>query len=127
MCAAKSLPEDLQVFLDGQTDSGSFHHADHVRMAFEILRRHDFPTAVHAYCSSLKKIAARAGRPAAYHETITVAFLALVGERLAECAYDDFAAFAAANPDLMEKAALEHHYAPERIRSEIARTTFVLP
>jgi hypothetical protein len=52
-----------------------------VGVAFEILRRHDFLDAARAYSDALKD-AARAGNPAAYHETITPAFLALIAERM---------------------------------------------
>ena len=51
------MPPDLMAFLRGEIDE--FHHADHLRMAFEILRRHDFLDAAKSYSSALKQIAAR--------------------------------------------------------------------
>lgn len=117
----------LSDFLCGDIDAATFRHADHVRMAFEMMRRHSFPDAAQAYCASLKAIAARAGNAAAYHETITLAFLSLVSERMNVRSYRDFAAFSKDNPDLMDKRVLMRWYDPERLTSPLARATFVLP
>jgi hypothetical protein len=119
------MPPDLTQFLRGEVDE--FRHADHVRMAFEVLRRHDFLGAAKSYSSALKLIVARAGRPAAFHTTITVAFLALVAERMAETYHEDFSSFAAINPELFDKTVLARWYPPERLQTAIARSTFILP
>jgi hypothetical protein len=121
------ISDDLARFLHGELDPASFRHADHVRTAFEMLERHPFIEAAAPYSAGLKALARKAGRPDAYHETITLAFLSLIAERMSERAFADFESFAAANPDLMEKSALSRWYAPERLNSERARKTFVLP
>ncbi|HEV2650485.1 MAG TPA: hypothetical protein VGU69_04440 [Rhizomicrobium sp.] len=117
------MPVDLAYFLRGEVEE--FHHADHVWMAFEILKRHDFLDAAKAYAAGLKQIAARGGQPSAFHMTITVAFLSLVAERMAQHA--DYPSFAAANPDLFDKRILARWYPSSRLQSEIARATFILP
>lgn len=117
----------LAQFLAGAVDNRSFRHADHVRVAFALLARHDFPAAAALFCDALKAITARAGKPEAYHETMTIAFLSLIAERRAVRADADFESFAAANADLFDKAVLTQWYAPERLASDIARRTFVLP
>lgn len=122
------VPDALLRFLHGETDPATFHHPDHVRMAFEILSRHtDFLTAAQHYSRALKTMTKRVGAPAAYHETITLGFLALVGERMAEAKYANFEHFAHANTDLLEKDALERWYDRAQLRSALARRTFVLP
>jgi hypothetical protein len=124
----KGVSAALRTFLHGETDAASFHHTDHVRMAFEILSHHpNFVTAATAYSSSLRKIAARAGNANAYHETITLAFLSLIAERMASASFDSFAAFAVGNADLLDKGALTRWYSAERLGSPVARATFVLP
>ena len=124
--AIEALPDDLRTFLHGETDARNFRHADHVRMAFEILKRHpDFLEAATAYSRALKAIAARAGNPGAHHETITLAFLSLIAERSAD--FQDFEAFMASNSDLLDKNVLARWYAAERLGSALARKTFVLP
>ncbi len=117
----------LDDFLRGKIEGRDFRHADHVRVGFELLRSHSFPEALAAYSIALKGIAARAGNPGAYHETMTVAFLSLIAEQRAAGRYADFESFIAGNPALMDKSILERWYAPERLRSEIARKTFVMP
>ena len=122
-----SEPSLLEQFLKGEIDNRSFRHADHIRVGFELLQRHDFSTAARAFSTSLKTIAAKAGNPGAYHETITVAFLAVIAERSAGCVSGDVEAFLRDNSDLMVKSVLERWYEPERLRSELARRIFLLP
>jgi len=86
-----------------------------------------FPDALVVYTAALKDIARRSGNPDAYHETITVAFLALIAERHAIGKYADFEAFVADNPELLNKSILERWYRKDRLLSDIARKTFVLP
>src|SRR6476660_4127925 len=101
----------LRTFLHGETDAKMFRHTDHVEMAFEILSHHpNFVTAAGAFSSSLRQIAARAGNANAYHETITLAFLSLIAERLTRNSYGDFEQFARANADLLDKGALARWY-----------------
>ena len=122
--------EALAAFLAGETDARSFRHLDHLRMGFELLQTAaSFSEAAAVYSASLKKISARAGSPGAYHETITVAFLALIAERGAVGDYDyaDFDRLLAANADLADKRVLYRWYAAERLDSALARRTFILP
>ncbi|HEV2285310.1 MAG TPA: hypothetical protein VGR80_04640, partial [Steroidobacteraceae bacterium] len=63
----------------------------------------------------------------AFHQTVTIAFLALIAERMAPAEPRDFAAFVRANPDLLEKSVLTRWYGPGRLASEAARRTFLLP
>lgn len=116
---------DLATFVRGDCDPANFPHREHLRMAFEMLRRHSFPeTALH--CSrALRMMAARGGRPEAYHETITIAFLSLVAERMGDTT--DFEQFSSLNSDLLDKRILARWYRPERLASDCARRTFVLP
>lgn len=126
--AREGISAALRTFLHGETDAKTFRHRDHVEMAFEILSRHpDFVTAAGAYASSLRQIATRAGHANAYHETITLAFLSLIAERLARNSYGDFEQFARANADLLDKGALTRWYSAERLGSPVARAIFVLP
>jgi hypothetical protein len=118
---------DLERFVRGEVDSASFPHREHVRMAFEMLRRHDFAESVWLFSKALRTMTVKAGKPRAFHQTITVAFLSLVAERMDRDGSPEFAAFERANPDLLVKGALNSWYRPERLRSELARRVFVLP
>jgi len=118
---------DLERFLRGELDATRFPHREHVRMAFETLRRYDFAETVLHFSRALRSMAAKAGKPEAFHQTVTIAFLALIAERMENGERADFAAFARANPDLNDKAALARWYRPERLASASARRTFLLP
>jgi hypothetical protein len=117
----------LEDFLDGKVAAAALPHREHVRMAFEILRRHDFLESAQRYCAALRLISERAGHPQAFSLTITLAFLALIAERMADEPDGDFASFGTRNPDLLDKGVLARWYAPERLASPRARATFLLP
>jgi hypothetical protein len=118
---------DLERFVRGEVDPAHFPHREHLRMAFEMLARHDFAEVALHYSRALRAMTERAGKPEAFHQTVTIAFLALIAERMARGQADDFAAFVRANPDLLEKSVLGRWYGPERLASEAARRTFLLP
>jgi len=92
-----------------------------------MLRRHDFAETAYHYSFALRAMTARAGKPEAFHQTITIAFLALIGERMQAREVADFLAFERANPDLMDRRVLARWYRPERLTTDAARRTFLLP
>ena len=118
---------ELERFLSCEIVPSEFPHREHVRIAFEMLKRHDFPeTALH-FSRTLRAMAERVGRPEAFHQTITIAFLSLIAERMESGGAADFAGFAQANPDLLEKTLLSRWYGAQRLTSAAARRTFLLP
>ena len=121
------VPDDLLRFVHGETDPARFPHREHVRMGYEMLRRHSFPETVLLFSEALRSLAARAGTTQAFHQTITIAFLSLIAERIESEDSADFDAFALRNPDLFDKAVLARWYGPERLASPQARRTFLLP
>jgi hypothetical protein len=65
------------------------------------LRHHDLPEAIVRFCVGLRQFAAAQGKPGLFHETITVAYLLLINERLdgrRDLAWEEFAA---RNADLL--------------------------
>jgi len=118
---------ELERFVRVEINPATFPHREHVHMAFEMLRRHDFPETVLHFSRTLRAMAEKVGRPEAFHQTVTIAFLSLIAERMEGGGAADFASFAQANPDLLEKSALERWYRPERLASAAARRTFLLP
>lgn len=63
----------------------SFGHSAHVRAAYLYLRSGEFETALARMRGALRRYSAALGKPDRYHETITVAYLALIRQRLFEC------------------------------------------
>jgi len=120
-------PADLERFVRGEVAAANFPHREHVRMAFEMLRRHDFAETVLYFSRALRAMAAWAGKPQAFHQTITIAFLSVISERMETRPVADFTSFARDNPDVLDKTALARCYPPARLATEVARRTFVLP
>lgn len=122
--------ELIQQFEDGATPAGTFHHADHVRLAFAYLCRYSALEALQRFSDALKRFAAAQGKAQRYHETITWAYLLLIRERIARagCA-QTWEEFAARNPDLLlwKGGVLTTLYRQETLDSDLARHTFVLP
>jgi len=117
----------LADFEAGRIEPASFSHSDHVRVGYEMLERHLYPEALLHLARGLRCLAAKAGKPEVYHETITAAFLALIAERRLSGRYADFGDFAARNPDLFGKKLLSDFYESAVLQSSVARQTFVLP
>ena len=49
---------ELGRFVRGEIEPGAFAHREHVRMAFEMLRRHDFAEAAWLYSRALRAMTA---------------------------------------------------------------------
>ena len=108
----------------------SFHHADHVRMAFLYLQKCAPLEALRRFSSALAQFAAAHGKPNLYHETITWAFLLLIRERIARSnSPQTWAEFSAANPDLLrwDDNVMKKYYRPETLASELAKSVFLFP
>ena len=118
---------ELERFVRGESDAGNFPHREHVRMAFEMLRRYDFAETAWLYSRALRLMTARVGKPEAFNQTTTIAFLSLIAERMERSGAPDFAAFVRAHPEMLDKRALSRWYRPDQLATEIARRTFVLP
>ncbi len=124
-------PDDaafVERFLACHWPPAAWTHAAHVRLAWTLLASESLEatldkvrTAIMRYNTDVLE------RPAAYHETLTVAFVSLI--HAARRADQSFAEFARANPTLMadDPLAVCEHYSAERLDSAAARREFVLP
>jgi hypothetical protein len=119
--------DELLALETGKLDPSAFPHPEHVRFAYAMLERYAFGEAITRFSRGLKLLAAKAGRPEIYHETITVAFLALIGERRARAQDENWSEFQANNCDLFDKRCLGKWYGAEQLGSDLARRTFCLP
>ena len=122
-----TIQEELSALETGALDPARFPHPEHVRLGYEMLGRHSFGEAVTRFSRGLKLLAAKAGRPEVYHETITVAFLAVIGERRARAQDGGWDEFKINNSDLLDKRCLDRWYDADYLRSDLARKTFCLP
>jgi hypothetical protein len=122
--------EFMTRFEDGSLASESFHHADHVKMAFLYLCRYPALEALGRFSSTLVRFAKAKGKPGLYHETITWAFLFLIRERMARAkGPQSWTRFADNNADLLnwKENILRKYYRAETLSSDLARRTFLFP
>jgi hypothetical protein len=122
--------EWMEKFESCTLPNGSFHHADHVKMAFLYLHKYSPLEALGRFSSALTRFAAANGKPNLYNETVTWTFLLLIRERIARAdAPQTWAEFSAGNPDLLrwDDNILKKYYRPETLTSELAKTVFLFP
>ena len=105
-----------------------FGHAAHIRAAYLYTRSSDFAIALAKTRRAIQNFANSVGKPDRYHETITVASLALIRQRLFERGDGgDWPGFARQNPDLLDRNFLLRFYSKTQLESELSREIFVLP
>ena len=127
MNGESTTADELKALETGALDPSKFPHQEHVRLGYEMLSRHSFGEAISRFSRGLRLLTTKAGRPQLYHETITVAFLALINERRARQAAESWSEFAQDNADLFDKDCLERWYTAEQLKSDLARRAFCLP
>jgi hypothetical protein len=100
-----------------------------VRVAWCYLNRVPLLVALAQFRSALQRFATAKGKPERYHETITIAYMLLIAERLGHVRGASWERFAAANPDLLtwNPSILARFYTDGVLSSERARAVFVLP
>jgi|SRR5579863_1155005 len=126
------LTDEQQIaqFESAAISPDSFHHVDHVRLAFAYLRQYPILEALERFPAALQKFARAHGKPNLYHETVTWAYLLLIHERIARAAHPQtWEEFAQANPDLLiwKNGILTKYYADETLQSALAKRVFLFP
>lgn len=122
--------ELTDAFEAGQVPDGDFTHADHVRVAWELLRRYPLGAALDQVTRGIQALAEQRGLPGLYHATITTFYVLAIAERKADDGEtEEFATFAAGHPELLgpSRAFLGGYYSTEILDDERARRDFVLP
>jgi hypothetical protein len=122
--------EFIAKFEDCSLGSESFHHSDHVRVAFLYLCNYPALEALQRFSTSLVRFATTHGKPGLYHETITWAFMLLIRERIARTGHQQtWTEFVACNRDLLswKENILKKYYRDETLHSDLARNTFLFP
>jgi len=105
-----------------------FGHAAHVRAAYLYLQEADFAGALERISRAIRNYATHLGKPDRYHETITVAYVALVQQHICERGNGGgWVAFARDNPELFQPGLLRQFYSQAQLESEMARRVFLLP
>jgi flavin reductase (DIM6/NTAB) family NADH-FMN oxidoreductase RutF len=101
----------IDAFEAGTIDGAQFPHERHVRVAWGLARRYGHDEGLRRLVAGIRAMAARAGRPEAYHETITRAWYELIA------GVDDLASA----PELLDKRLLGRFYSPGRLAAGRSR------
>jgi uncharacterized protein YdiU (UPF0061 family) len=116
-------------FEGGDLPADQFSHVEHVRVAWWYLHQHPFAEALAAFTTALRRFATAHGAAQKYHETMTVAYMMLIAERLDAARDLPWPAFAGRFPDLFAKqpSVLARYYRDETLKSDRARRVCVMP
>jgi hypothetical protein len=119
----------VRAFERGDAPEAGFHHADHVRVAWYYVRQATLPEALLRFSTGLRRFAVAQGKPDLYHETITVAYVLLIAERVSAMPDAPWEEFAERNGDVLawKPSILSRFYSDERLWSERARRVFLMP
>ncbi len=117
----------LQRLCSGTLDPCEFRHLDHIGVAYEALSRHDFFEAASELAAGIRRLAAKAGARGAFNATLTWAYLSLIAERMQTTEHRSAEDFIERNPDIADRAVLAAFYSRQRLTSDLARSTVLLP
>ena len=104
-----------------------FSHLDHVGVAYEALRGHEFFEAVTIVAQGLSRLTERAGVPDKYNATLTFAAMSLVAERMKTAPCSTAEEFVSRDGSLFSGAFLKEQFQDARLNSKLAREVALLP
>jgi hypothetical protein len=105
-----------------------FGHSGHVRAAYLYLLSCEFAGAVARMRRVIRNYARHLGKADRYHETITVAYVALIQQHIAERGDGGcWEKFKRDNADLLQPGLLLQYYPECQLNCELARRVFLLP
>lgn len=120
--------EFVRSFEACELSNESFHHRDHIRLAWFYLQRHSDAEALARMREAIRRFAAHHGKSDKYHETITVAWLRLVaGARKYLAPHATLDELITAAPELLDKRTIENFYSSGLLASDLARASWVEP
>jgi hypothetical protein len=105
--------------------SSRFGHRQHVHLTWLAVRRCGMPDAIELVSSGIQRTARYAGAPQKYHATVSRVWVEAVAFHVEETGEDDFDAFVAHHPALLDKRLLTRWYEPSTLVR--AKDTWVEP
>jgi hypothetical protein len=120
----------IQQFENATLPLESFHHTDHVHLAFLYLQKFPLLEVLQRFPAALARYAAAHNKHGLYHETITWAYIFLIRERQLRSSHPQtWPEFQSQNPDLLtwKNGILTKYYSQELLHSAPAKASFLLP
>ena len=126
-CGHLSDAEFVLAFKEGRLSSTSFHHADHVRLAWLYAGLYG-GAAEENLLTGIRRFANKAGVPEKFQHTTTVAWARLVANsRKKSGSSQTFGEWIAGHPEFLDRRLLEKYYSENKLESEPARSVWVEP
>jgi len=120
------LDVQTRALLGGTLDPASFDHEAHIRVAWDLQKERGPEAGGRLFADGLRAYTARHGAADKFHETLTVAFLALISHHLDADGWDSFRVEAARLFEDPQRL-LWRFYSPEILADPAARRAFVAP
>src|SRR5689334_23383349 len=122
----------LHAFEDGSLRADDWHHREHIKVAYLLLRNFPLTVAIDRMRAGLKKLNDAQGVPDSlergYHETITQAWMRLVDFTLHESGpAADADQFFQDHPELAQPKTLRLFYSKQRLMSAQAKAEYLTP
>ena len=109
-------------------DRSGFTHRAHLRMAWLYVRHLGPARAIEKAAAGIRAMADKNGQTNLYHDTLTRAWVYVVGAAVAESTdVSDFDEFIGRHPELLDKNCLLQYYSRERLSSARARAGWLSP
>jgi len=120
--------EFMRAFETATFPAARFDHAAHVRAGWWYVTHYTLGEAIDRFSHSLRAFAAANNVSGKYHETMTVAWMLLIAERVGVDRDGAWEVFAARYPELFATPSLvSRYYSDAVLASERARQHFMMP
>jgi hypothetical protein len=120
--------EFLRAFFDLSLDHSAFHHRDHLRLAWLVVRREGPMAAEETVAAGIRRYAAAHGHGDRYHDTMTRFWVRLVAHALAAGPpIADLDALLAAHPLLLDPRTPLRHWSRDALFAPDARAAWRPP
>ena len=121
--------EFLRAFFSGTLPNAGFHHRDHLRLAWLVVRRDGAEAGEQAVADGIRRFAAAHGHAERYHETLTRFWVRLIAHvaRASATADEGFDALLAAHPRLLDAELPLRHWSREALFGSAARAAWSPP
>jgi hypothetical protein len=118
----------VAAFLGDRLSPPAFHHRDHLRLAWCLIRKSGIQAATSTITEGIRRFATQHGQADKYHETLTQFWVRIVSH-LIDTRPDimEFERFLQTYPQLLDKALPYYHWSRETMQSQDARAHWVAP
>jgi len=127
-CGHLNDTDFLEAFEACTIPHGTFHHADHVRLAFLYVGKYGPGQAEQQLLAGIRRMAVCANAPAKFLYTTTVAWARLVAHARAQApAAEPFSTWIGKFPTLLDRDLLAKYYSKDRLLSPESRSGWLEP